>query len=140
MRLVPHATVVGACGHGEEEHVMSYPDVSCGKRYERGRTTTECAALIRADVKEALRKRALPKGLKVSVRSSYFANGSSISVNVTPLPNAWPLLNPERVRHDVLTPHVYPGNLPRYTEETTAVLQALQGIMDAYNFGGSQIE
>jgi len=116
---------------------MSYPDVAYGKKYERGLTTTQCAARIRADIKEALRTRELPRGLKVSVRSDYFANGSSIDVRVTALPAGWALLNPERVRHDVLTPNVYPENLARYTEETTALLKVLQAIMDAYNYDGS---
>ncbi len=51
-------------------------------------TTTQIAALIRADIKAAQKSGQLAKDLKVSIRTEYFSMGSSINIRITAAPFA----------------------------------------------------
>src|SRR6266571_4510193 len=57
-----------------------------GTKYDTKLTTTQIAALVRAEIKAAQKELApggFPRGLKFSVRSSYFSGGSSIDINIS---------------------------------------------------------
>lgn len=112
-----------------------------GTKYEATAklSLTDVAKLCRADIKAAVKAGTLPQGLKVSVRTDYYAGGASIRVAVTALPAGFPVLNAERVKVDHEDPHTFRPeyHYPRYTPEATALLKTLAGIFDAYNFDNS---
>ncbi len=113
-----------------------------GNKYDSKLSTTDIAKRVRAEIKAATALPEsdpwrLPKGLKVSVRSRYFAGGSSISSAVTAFPSA--LLNPACVLHTVLFKHER-YTFERYTKDGSRVLAVLKGMLDAYNFDGSDLQ
>lgn len=57
-----------------------------GSKYAGYKPATEIAKLIRAEIVDAKKNGALPKELKVSVRSSSFAGGQAIDVVLSGLP------------------------------------------------------
>ncbi|HXV74633.1 MAG TPA: hypothetical protein VD713_07885 [Sphingomonadales bacterium] len=119
---------------------MTRYEISYGSKYDKEATTTEIAKRLRADIKAAQKSGGLPKGLKVSVRSSYFSMGSSIDIRVKACP--FPFLNLERLLHDTLNPREFvPETIcPVYTEAGSELLKKLQGMMNAYNYDGSDIQ
>jgi hypothetical protein len=111
--------------------------ISYGAKYDRDLSTTQIAARYRADIKAAIKTGALPKGLKLSVRSEYFAGGSAIRASVTACP-AFRVMNPERVIADIEQPHVYKDRQHLiHTTEAIALLKTLESMLNAYNFDGS---
>jgi hypothetical protein len=100
-----------------------------GDKYNRELSTTEIAARIRADIKGAIAAGELPRGIKVSVRTSYFSGGSSIDLKITAFPGR--IL---RAGHD----HAR-GFENYFTPEAYQAKKTLQAIMDAYNHDGSDI-
>jgi hypothetical protein len=109
---------------------------------------TEIAALIRADIKAALKSGALPAGVKVSVAKG--SSGSSINVYVTALPAGFPLLSEIRIAHELAHPQSW-HCMPRgewcemHAPESAAVLATIEAIVDAhytssrYESGGDTI-
>lgn len=107
-------------------------DIHYGSKYNSKLTRTEIAAKFRADVKVAVKAGELPKGLKLSVRRS----GNSINVVVKACPGV-NVMNPAVV---LAKPDFsYPAR-ERYTAEALSLREKLDGMLDAYNFNGSQIE
>jgi hypothetical protein len=106
-----------------------------GNKYEstRNMTTAEIAKAFRADVKAVTKAGKLPKGLKLSVRTRYFAGGSSIDVTVKGVPAGYPVVNPS---YDPEWRAGAPVN-DRYSPEFRKVLDTLKALLDAYNFDGS---
>jgi hypothetical protein len=106
-----------------------------GKKYNRDLSTPQIAAAFRVDVKDAIKAGVLPAGLKLSVKSSRFAGGSSIRVTIKACPSVT-ILNVENVNADRADGGTYPSR-PRYTAEAIALRDALDGMLKAYNYDGS---
>ena len=109
-------------------------------------STTEIAALIRADLKLARKAGKMaakagdlavadpiadaPDGIRFSVRSEYFSGGSAIRIAILRIPEAWGY--EEREDRD------WPGR--KYTGATEALADlgmAVKAVMNAYNYDGS---
>lgn len=104
-----------------------------GIKYQSGRTTKECAALIRGEVKALLKSGAISKGTKVSVRFDQFSGGSSIDVRVTQVPQGFLIFSWDYLAWEAAHPHedyFYKGD--RYSEEATALLTRLRGVVEQY--------
>lgn len=98
-------------------------NISYGSKYDKNRTTTEEAKLFHADVKTAIKTGALPKGLKLSVKTDYFSGGSAIRVKIVAVPAGFVILDPtERTR---------------YSTEATTLKRKLESMLNEYNFDGS---
>ena len=106
-----------------------------GTKYDISRTTADCAKLIRADLKAAVKAGELPKGLKLSVRTT---SVRAIRIEVKAAPFVF--LNPEYVREATLNPHVFQAARLRYSDETIALLARIERIANGYNMDRSEIE
>jgi hypothetical protein len=114
-----------------------------GAKYEqtKGLGRVAIAALIRDDIKAAVRCGALPKA-GYSVRCS----GSSIGIRVSKVASAsLQIHNPANLVWAHENPHTYPGHAPeaareRYTAEAQAILTTCDQIAAAYNYDRSEIE
>jgi hypothetical protein len=117
---------------------MSYGRGFEGSRLEmtKGMRRAEIAKLFRQDVKDATKRGDLPKGLKVSVRTSEYSGGGSITVRVTAVPAGFGVLNAPRVYADLCTPHVY-SERPYLSVQAAALLKKLDAMLQAYNFDDS---
>lgn len=110
-------------------------DRFAGPKYQRGRDTAEIAKLFRADVAAAMRAGELPKGLKLSVRISRYAGGSSINVAVKACPGT-AIANPGHVLAAEAIPNVYVDDMRvrhMYTDAARAVMAKLETLLEAYN-------
>ena len=111
-----------------------------GLKYDRNRTTTECAACIREDIKAAQKRGILPK-IKISTTCQYFAGGSSISVNIKSLPEGQALYTPEYIIATKNLSQPVPYDFyPRpavYAAPVQKWLDALQEIVNSYNMDNS---
>lgn len=105
-----------------------------GSKYDRNLSTTEIAKLIRADIKTAIKAGQLPKGIKVGVRSRYFAGGSSIDLTITAFPG--PVLNPALI-YSLELSVFEERQRPHYSLPVRKALATLDGLMDAYNYDAS---
>lgn len=74
-----------------------------GTRYTGYKPATEIAKLIRAEIADAKKNGALPKDIKVSVRSSSFAGGQAIDVTLSGLPKNEIWVFDELYKTNVLT-------------------------------------
>jgi hypothetical protein len=132
-----------------------------GRRYaeQEGLSTTDIAKLIRADVKTAVKAGLLPSRWKYSVRTEYFAGGSSIDVRVRGCDDAWvecdgfapdskeTLPNGGVVGRSCGNVWCKAHNDPQYahaatahkvlSDEAFAAKKALKAIHDSYNHDGS---
>lgn len=95
-----------------------------GNKYEasKGLTTTEIAKAIRHDLKNQQAAGNLNKVLKFSVKTAYFAGGSSIRVNI-------------KGAGEVRSPDAWGRNV--YTEEAKKALDVVEAVVNSYNFDGS---
>lgn len=135
-----------------------------GYRYEEGGklSTTEIAKLIRQEIKIAIKEGLLPAHWKYSVKSQYFAGGSSIDVSVKNCADAW-MPCPG---YQIGTKHELPGggrtatgcgnpwckaggefkDRPEaqehdvLTEEAQAAKMTLERIHGAFNHDGSEVQ
>ena len=101
------------------------------------RDTAEIAKRIRADIVEAVRTKALPKG-KYSVQTDKYSMGSSINIVASALP--FPLLNPEAFHLEKGSSHVSFDRdryRSRHTAEADSVVAKLNAIVDAYHWDNS---
>ena len=108
-----------------------------GTKYDDKLSNKEIAATIRQDIKAAIAKGGLPKGLKVSVRYDRFAGGSSIDATITAWPENFVWLNPNWVVHNREHPNQFHDNVPRYTDQAKDIIEKLTAIHGAYNHDGS---
>ena len=126
-----------------------------GSKYEatKGLYASEIPALMRADIKSAVKRGLLPKGLKISVRRDSYSGGCSIDMGITAVPSGIEVYNPEFLRwtgnlkHETRYPADYdcagqmaplyhvPGG--RYTPEVTRYLEVLKEIHGAYQRNNS---
>jgi hypothetical protein len=110
----------------------------------RNKSTAEIAKSIRADIKAAIKAGKLPKGIKVSTRIHCYAGGSSIRVEVTELPDGFPVVSRERFAYLRANPRETLFSLPyelreRESPEGLAVLATLNAIVDVYHWDESDI-
>jgi hypothetical protein len=103
---------------------------SKGSKYEATRhlDTTAVAALVRAEVKALLR--GLPKGFKVSVRTSYASMMSAIDLRVTAVPAGFSVGVSEEQTDDNRLEGLA---RPWLTRAAHALLGQLEDLVDAYN-------
>lgn len=137
---------------------------SYGYKYEQqqGLSTTEIAKLIRRDIKTAQKEGLLPTHWKYSVRTTYFAGGSSIEVRVKNCADAWQVCQgivpgSERTLADGSWTARTCANVwcagrndPQYahaasehkvlTEEARVAKTTLERIHGAYNHDGSEVQ
>lgn len=139
-RLTAKDTADG--GHAPASHIWY------GEKYDHEHrfSTTDIAKLIREDIKVArkvAKMAAAPGGIavvdpiadapaeiKFSVRSQYFAGGSSIDIHVKNIAREWGFIREDRGYGE-----------SEYPSAALAALAAeLKGIMDAYNHDGSDTQ
>jgi hypothetical protein len=130
-----------------DEGVTGRPDSRWyGAKYDHDHrlSTVDIAKLIRQDIKMARKVARMmatpgavavadpiadaPAGIKFSVRSQYFAGGSSIDVHICGIPHAWGW----ETREDH---YGYMTEMP--TSALAALAKEVRSIMDAYNHDGS---
>ena len=100
--------------------------------------TAEIAALIRADIKEAVKHGVLPKAAKYSVVTDKYSMGSSITVKASALP--FPVINPDAFVVHPGSPYMVQDRdrfASRYTPRAQAVLDKLNEIVNAYHWDKS---
>jgi len=108
-----------------------------GTKYQRDLDVKEIAKLVRADIKEAIRKKRLPKGTKVSVRISRYSGGRSVDAYIKHL-GGERVINPAWVKWHDENPNGYFGDAPpRYTATATHALKTVAALIAAYNFDDS---
>jgi hypothetical protein len=108
-----------------------------GGKYDSKLSSKEIAVLIRQDIKNAIAKGQLPKGLKVSVRYDHFSGGSSIDASVTAWPEDFMWLNPDWCVLNTEQPNQHHDRVPRYTKQAQNIIDKLTAIHGAYNHDGS---
>jgi hypothetical protein len=108
-----------------------------GTKYNKDLNTTQIAALVRQEIKLMVKSKALPKA-KYSIRTAYFAGGSSIDVTIkTP---SFAILNPKRLELEARDPNFQwqtHASEPRYTPEASSALEKIKKILASYNFDDS---
>lgn len=105
-----------------------------GSKYNENLGTKQIAALVRAEIKAAVKSGALPS-LKASVTMERFAGGSSITIRLSDVAIK-SVYNPVRLRADVERPNE-PCSVPWITDEARALLDRVEAILGAYNHDGS---
>lgn len=113
------------------ERYSKLPDLLGERHYD----SAAIAALIRKDIKDAIAAGALPKGLKVSVKTDKFSGGSAIRMRIVECPV--PVKNPEHAKWMAENPRGYDNPHERYTLEARQIRERLQAIHGAYNFDNS---
>lgn len=119
-----------------------------GSKYHAAKSTSEVPALMRQDIKDAITRGMLPKGIKVSVRKEKCTWSWEIRMTVTALPEGWKVYNPEYLRFtgNLQHPPRYPENWDCageqaplthieggvYTPEVTHCLAVLKDIYNSY--------
>jgi hypothetical protein len=94
----------------------------------------QVAALIRGEIKAAVKAGALPK-TKYSVRVSSYAGGGSIDVHIA-LPEGMKMYAKDRLLADHFRPHDF-SRLYWKSEEARALEAKVEAIVSAYNFDDS---
>lgn len=108
--------------------------IAYGKKYSRGMDVKEIAALVRGEIKAAVKSGELPKALKASVRIDRYSGGRSIDVKLT-CPGL-KVYSVPRLLADRDEPNVYSG-LNWMSDEASEVTKKVKAMLDAYNFDGS---
>jgi hypothetical protein len=108
-----------------------------GTKYNKDLSTTQIAALIRLEIKAAVKSGILPKA-KYSVRSAHFAGGSSIDIRIKS--PSFTIMNPKRIELETRDSRyqwqTYESE-PRYTAEASSTLNKIKEILTHYNFDDS---
>ena len=109
-----------------------------GNKYEDTKKLNlkEIAKLVRNDIKVAKKQGKLPKEVKVSVRTEYYAGGQSLNLTIKNFPGGF--MNPKFVKEMAENPHRYYGEYsPRYRQEVSDAIKLLYRTVGAYNFNNS---
>ncbi|MFF3256984.1 hypothetical protein ACFYWP_39790 [Actinacidiphila glaucinigra] len=148
-----HVTPASGTRRTESWHGYQLPEIRYGAKYEqvKGLSLTDIAKIIREDIKLARKVdqqmsspgavaiidaltplAAMPKQIKVSVRTDYFSGGGAIRVKVYNLPDGWGFVRKRdhRSGRDEWVPS------PAFQK----VLDALKEIHGAYNYDGSDAQ
>jgi hypothetical protein len=114
-------------------------EISYGTKYEATKdlNRTAIAKLVREDIKAAVKAGTLPRA-KYSVRKRDYAGGGSIDISFSHVEGDFVLFNEERVRFDIATKDREFTYMPIYSEQAKALTDALDAILNAYNFDGSE--
>ena len=105
----------------------------------KGLSVVKVAALIRAEIKEAIKRRELPRA-RYTVRTSKYSMGCSIDVRATELP--YPILNEEAFAWDGLNSIVFNsrgGQVSRLNSDAHKVELTLNAIVDRYHWDKSDM-
>lgn len=94
-------------------------------------STKAIAAAMRQDVKDAIAAGALPKGVKLSIRTDH----NSITMEVQDAP--FQMLNPEHVREVKANPYGMHGMYDMFTPAGRQLMATLKAIHGAYNYDKS---
>lgn len=112
-----------------------------GSKYDKNLNTTQIAALVRGEIKVAVKAGELPKG-KYSVRTSYYSGGSSIRVSISGLTGK--VFDPEYLERGndyLMGPSVHDEtgwHRPhRYQAWVLAAVKKVEAMLWAYNHDGS---
>lgn len=97
-----------------------------------GKSTAEIGAMIRADLKAAAASGWIPDGLEYSVRCDSFAGGSAINVTAKNLQQSW-------LNQPAPDWHQFPGT-PVRTSQAVELARRITGIVEAYNYDGSETQ
>ncbi len=115
-----------------------------GEKYSKDLNTTQIAALVRDEVKAAVKAGQLPKA-KYGIRTHYYAGGSSIRIRISELPGQ--VFEPEYLtRGDAYLsgPSVQGEDgwqrPSRYTPWVTKAVAKVSAMLAAYNYDGSDIQ
>lgn len=108
-----------------------------GSKYDKDLTTTQIAARFREDFKAAQKAGEIGMFTRVSVRTSYYAGGSSITVTVTKC--NLQIQQVEYLRHEREQPNVS-WMKDRRTPEAVALIKKLEAMLGAYNYDRSDIQ
>lgn len=111
-------------------------ETTYGSKYNKDLNIKAIAALVRADIKAAVKDGALPAA-KYSVRLERFSGGRALDVTVSGLP--FELLNEERALADHDAPRAF-SRINLHSVGAMSVERQLERIMAAYNFDGSDIQ
>lgn len=112
-----------------------------GAKYDKNLTLKDIAKALRADIAAAQKLGAddhwrLPRGIKVSVRTDYFANGKALRVSLTAFPGE--LMNPAPLlAHELFPQESSSFRFQQYTKDGARCIAVLEGLMQAYNFDHS---
>jgi hypothetical protein len=108
-----------------------------GAKYNKDLGTTQIAALVRQEIKAAVKTGGLPRA-KYSVRSAHFAGGSSIDIQIKS--PSFTIMNPKRIeletRDSRFQWQTYESE-PRYTADASSTLKKIEEILTSYNFDDS---
>lgn len=121
--------------------------ISYGTKYAATKdlNRVEIAKLIRADIKAAVANGSLPKA-SYSVKTESYAGGGSINVRIANVEKpGFVLANADRIRWDHENPHAGLCGCPSearwlYSGDARELLRAVDAIMGAYNYDGSDIQ
>ncbi len=124
------------------QNLISQPDERLGSRefrgnkYLAGRSTKECAAAIRADIKAAVKAGTLPAGTYSVVMRHHRA----ITVTISNL--QFVTLNRARVAFDAAHPCTYPRDtrLEIHSAMGKALLERVEAMVNAYNRDNSDVQ
>ncbi len=108
---------------------MAY-ETTTGDKYNSNLSTTAIAALVREEIKTAVRCGKLPRA-KYSVRSDYYSMGSSIHVKIRDVAGDFRVYNAERLRTDRDGEPNY--GVPWMSDEARALVNAIEAMLSAYN-------
>lgn len=110
---------------------MAYTTTT-GSKYLQGRDTATIAALVRDEIKAAVKSHALPAAT-YSVRTSRYSMGSSITVQIRNVKDpAFRLYSEARMIADRDRPHDHNG-IPWMDERASAIIDAVEAMLAAYN-------
>ena len=114
-------------------------EITYGPKYDKTLSRVEIAERFRQDVKAAISSDALPKGLKLSVRTKGYSGGGSIDVTIKAVPAGFRILSLARLQEDA-TNRRGAAPEPWATPEARTLLDQLDKMLNAYNFDGSDIQ
>jgi len=109
-----------------------------GALYDSKISTTEIAKRFRKQVSQGKKGKGvgqdIPKDVKLSVKTQYFAGGSSINVNIKEIPRSWSLFNADFIKtekDEYGRPLNYRGEM--WSPEVLGLLELLQGMLNSFN-------
>jgi hypothetical protein len=140
---------------GEPDHRPRRPyERRIGSKYEETKDlgTTEIAARIRQDIKDAVARGDLPSDANISVKTDKFAGGSAIRIDVSNWPGATKVGDESLctgtldIGNGLYPSHCKDGNhdwrcaaAPHASDAAEAVQKTIQAIHDSYNYDGSDM-
>lgn len=103
---------------------------------EKQRDTKVIAKQISKHISQLKKSNALPKGVKVSVRSDY----NSITMNVTGLPSSTPLFSDAYLAHTELDDGANFNAMDKHSSEVKTLLEYIKRFAGQFNYDNSDID